>query len=264
MSLVLEYKFIDSHAHLSSPEVGEEAEWMILRAYKKKVETIINVCTDSDSLRRGLMLQKKHPGVFSAAGTPPHDIEGDYEEDFSFIASQAQEKKLVAIGEIGLDYYYKELPKEKQFVCLERYLSLAQECGLPVIFHCREAFSDLFSFCDENFRGIQAVLHCFTGNIEEAEEVVKRGWYVSFSGIVTFKKSEALRETLQVVPLEQLLIETDTPYLAPQSKRGKPNEPSYLPEIAEVIALEKKTDVLEIAEATSANARRLFSLAGNI
>jgi TatD DNase family protein len=256
----LEYKFTDSHAHLSSSEVAEKADDMIVRAQKQSVQTIINVCTDKKSLEDGLLLQEKWEGVYCAAAVPPHDCEKDYEEDFALITKSSFNGDLVAIGETGLDFYYKDLPKEKQYACLKRHLDLAKEADLPVVFHCREAFSDLFKFCDDHFPKLRAAIHCFTGNKEEALEAVKRGWYISYSGIVTFKKSVELRETIKCIPLSHIFIETDTPYLAPQSKRGKQNEPSFLPETAQVIAEEKGIDISEVARATSENARKFFSI----
>jgi TatD DNase family protein len=163
------------------------------------------------------------------------------------------------VGETGLDYHYEHLPKAVQKECLSRYLALAVETALPVIFHCRNAFEDLFSITDTEYpRHSPAILHCFTGTLDEATEVIKRGWHLSLSGIVTFKKSDSLREVAKIIPLSQLLIETDTPFLAPQTQRGKPNEPSFLPEIALCIAAVKGIDVEEVARATSENAKRLF------
>ena len=163
------------------------------------------------------------------------------------------------VGETGLDYHYAHSPKEVQQRFLKKYLLLAAETGLPVIFHCREAFTDLFALVDAEYpKKAPAILHCFTGTLEEAEKVLERGWYLSLSGIVTFKKSEALREVAKRVPLSQLLIETDAPYLAPHSRRGKPNEPSFLVETAACIAQAKGVPVEEIALASASNAKKLF------
>ncbi len=167
----------------------------------------------------------------------------------------------MAVGETGLDYYYKELNPAIQQRFLVRYLHLAAECRLPVIFHCREAFADLFAIADGEYpKGAPAILHCFTGTPKDAEHVFSRGWHLSLSGIVTFKKSDILREVAKMAPLKQLLIETDSPYLAPQSKRGKQNEPSFLPEMAHCIAAVKGISVDEIARATFENASRLFQM----
>jgi len=250
---------IDSHAHLTSPELLVGLEAMIDRAKHAGVTRILNICTDPESLREGVLLSQKHPWIQNAGATTPHDVAQEGEEAFAAFARAALEKKLVAIGETGLDYHYEYSPKDVQQQFLRRYLALAVEYCLPVIFHCREAFADLFSIVDREYpKKAPAVLHCFTGTAQEAEEALQRGWYLSFSGIVTFKKSGALRDVVKFVPMSQMLIETDAPFLAPQSKRGKQNEPAFLPEIARCIADIKGISAEEVASATAANASRLF------
>lgn len=233
---------------------------MIARAKEQHVQAIINICTDRLSLEKGLLLAKKYPMVHNAGATTPHDVAKEGEELFPLFQEHAKKKHFVAVGETGLDYFYEHSPKQVQIAFLLKYLQLAVECHLPVIFHCREAFHDLFAITDSEYKGKPAVLHCFTGTMQEAEGVLKRGWYLSLSGIITFKKSSSLREVAKRVPLDRLLIETDSPYLAPDSKRGKTNEPSYIPEIAAVIAKEKGVTMEEIANATTANARKFFNL----
>lgn len=251
--------FFDSHAHLSSVEVLPQIDAVVTRSRIVGVSKMINICTDPQTLREGLLLEERFPQIKNTGATTPHDVEKEGEEAFAIFAEAARAKKLVAIGETGLEYFYKELDREVQKKFLIRYLHLALECKLPVIFHCREAFADLFSITDAEYRkGAPAILHCFTGSIEEAEEVLSRGWYLSLSGIVTYKKSAALREVAKMVPLQQLLIETDTPYLAPQSKRGKQNEPSFITETAACIAQVKGISTEEVARATFENGLRLF------
>lgn len=245
---------IDSHAHLFSLEGDLRA--FLSRAKEAHVEAIVNIATTPDEMEKGLALAKEVPWIFNAAATTPHDVEKQGEEHFSLIEKRALEGSLVAIGETGLDYHYAHSKKEVQQTFLRRYLDLARRCQLPVIFHCREAFEDLFKIVSEK----RALLHCFTGTLEEAKEVIYRGWYLSLSGIVTFKKSEELRIVAREVPLSQLLIETDAPYLAPQSKRGKQNEPSFIGETAQVIADVKGISIEELSKATSDNAKRFFNL----
>ena len=253
--------FFDSHAHLSSTEVLPLIDAVITRAKLAGVCRMLNICTDLETLQNGLKLEEKFPEIKNAGATTPHDVEKEGEEMFPIFAEAARKKKLAAIGETGLDYYYKELNPDIQKRFLRKYLHLALECELPVIFHCREAFKDLFAVADADYaKGSPAILHCFTGTVAEAEEVLKRGWHLSISGIATFKKSEALREVAKIVPLNQLLIETDTPYLAPQSKRGRQNEPAFIPETARAIAMAKGISVEEVAKATFENAMRLLSL----
>lgn len=249
----------DSHAHLSSPSVLPDIDGVMARAEEAGVSNMINICTDPKSFEEGLLLRDRFPQIRNAAATTPHDVEKEGEEVFPLFEKAARAREIVAVGETGLDYYYKELDVETQKRFLVRYLHLAAECNLPVIFHCREAFEDLFTIVDQEYpKGAPAILHCFTGSPKDAENVFKRGWHLSLSGIVTFKKSEELRIVAKEAPLNQLLIETDTPYLAPQSKRGKPNEPSYISETAQCIAQARGIPLEDLAKATYQNGASLF------
>ncbi len=256
--------FFDSHAHLSDPSIFPQFEEIWTRAKKVGVTRMLNICTDSETLKLGFLLERVYPAVKNAGATTPHDVDKEGESAFPLFAEAARSGKLVAVGETGLDYHYTHSNPETQKHFLKKYLHLARDYKLPVIFHCREAFADLFSIVDVEYpkEGL-AVLHCFTGTMEEAAEVIRRGWYLSLSGIVTFKKSDHLREVAKIVPLSQLLIETDTPFLAPQSHRGKPNEPSFLPETAACVAQAKGVSLEELARATFENAERLFGAAKN-
>jgi len=254
--------FIDSHAHLTSEKVFEEIDQILQRAQASGIKAIVNICTDETTLKRGLELAKKYPWIYNAAATTPHDVATEGEALFPFMEHHAKQGMLVAVGETGLDYFYHHSPKELQQHFLRRYLQLALSCRRPVVIHCREAFSDLFKILDAEYvvdgRHAPGVLHCFTGSESEAEKVLERGWYLSLSGIVTFKKSDSLRQIAKMVPLDRLLIETDTPYLAPQSRRGIVNEPSFLIETAATIAAIKSVSLEELAKATADNAQRLF------
>jgi len=256
--------FIDSHAHLTSKNVFPQIEGILSRAQQAGVSAIVNICTDRETLQNGLKLHESTPWVYNSASTTPHDVEKEGAEVFPLVVEQAKSGNLVAIGETGLDYHYTHSPVETQKTYLRKYLHLALECNLPVIIHCRDAFSDFFEILDQEYvvqgRHAPGVLHCFTGTVAEAEEVVARGWYLSLSGIVTFKKSLVLQEVAKRVPLENLLIETDTPYLAPQSRRGHPNEPAFLIETASCIAAFKQLTINEIANSTSNNAKALFKI----
>lgn len=250
--------YFDSHAHLTSPEVYGQLPSVLERAQQAHVKGIVNICTDVDTLEKGLALEC--PWVYHTAATTPHDVDKEGEENFPFIAAQARKKRLVAIGETGLDYHYMHSAKETQKKFFLKYLNLALECQLPVVIHCRDAFADFFEIIDQHYQDAPGILHCFTGTFAEAQEVIKRGWFLSLSGIITFKKSEELRKVAQWAPLEQLLIETDTPYLAPQGKRGKMNEPSFLPFVAHAVAEAKGLPLEIIGKATAENARRAFRI----
>ena len=256
--------YCDSHAHLTSSALFEQVDAVITAAQAAGVNQIINICTDQASLEKGILLSKQYPWIYNTAATHPHDAEADGEQQLPFFTQAARNGDIVAIGETGLDYHYNHSSKEMQQKYLRSYLQLALECRLPVVIHCREAFVDFFKILDEEYvvngKHAPGVLHCFTGTLDEAKQVLDRGWYLSLSGIVTFKKSEELREVARIAPLDRLLIETDAPYLAPQSFRGKPNQPAYLPETAAAVAAAKGISVEQLAKATFQNARALFKL----
>jgi TatD DNase family protein len=254
---------IDSHAHLSKTTLTDQVEDMLVRAQQARIQGIVNICTDVETLQIGLELSRRYPWIYQAAAITPHDVDKIGEKQFPEIARHAREGKLVAVGETGLDYHYYAETKELQKHFLKLHLSLARECQLPVVIHCREAFADFFEILDQDAQKgfVPGVLHCFTGTIAEAQQVIQRNWYLSLSGIATFKKSTELREVARLVPLDKLLIETDTPYLAPQSKRGKTNEPAFITEVAALIAELRRISYEELVKATARNAQRLFGLA---
>ncbi len=253
--------FIDSHAHLGDDSLFSEWKEILERARLAKLDAVVNICTDSKTLERGLLIQKSSPAipVYLAAATTPHDVEKEGDAFFKEVVEAASQKKLVAIGETGLDYHYEHSPKDIQKKHLINYFHLAKKNDLPVIFHCRDAFSDLFEIADSEYKSPRALLHCFTGTLEEAKQVLDRGWSISFSGIITFKKSIELKEVVKYAPIDRVFIETDAPYLAPQTKRGLRNEPSFVVETAEVVAALKGISLEQVAEQTSKNVRSLFS-----
>lgn len=252
---------IDSHAHLTHISFEGDVPLILERARQAGLEAIVNICTNPQELQKGLALSQEYPWVYTAAATTPHDVAEEGQSAFPAMQQAAQDGLLIGVGETGLDYHYYAGTQEVQQHFLRRYLKLAKTCSLPVIIHCREAFADLFQILDEEYSGLPGVLHCFTGTLEEAHEVIKRKWYLSLSGITTFKKSLALQEIARAIPLDQLLIETDSPYLAPAPHRGKPNEPAYLLHTAQFIADLRGIPLAELAAITTRNARTLFKLA---
>lgn len=255
---------VDSHAHLTSESCFPHVDVLLAAAAQAGVNTIINICTDPESLDRGLELKTRYPQLHNVGATTPHDVAEEGDAYFEYFAQHARKGNLIAVGETGLDYFYEHSPKEIQQQFLRRYLELARACKLPVVIHCREAFKDFFTILDscytEQGRHLPGVLHCFTGTVAEAKEVCHRGWYVSFSGIITYKKSDALRDVVKQVPLEKILVETDSPFLAPQSRRGKSNEPAFIRETVEKIAAIKEVPFETVARQTSLNACLLFGL----
>jgi TatD DNase family protein len=252
--------FFDSHAHLSHISTQRDITAVLEGAERAGVRAIIDVCTSPEEVEIGLQIQEKYPSVYLIASTTPHDAAERGEQDFSAMEQYSKKGVLVGIGETGLDYHYYADTKEAQQHYLRRYLQLACHSALPIIIHCREAFADLFTIIDAEYEGGMGLLHCFTGTEEEAEELVQRGWYLSFSGIVTFPKNHALQDVARRVPLERMLIETDAPYLAPIPYRGKSNEPAYLRETAAYLAALRGISLEELAAATDQNATTFFGI----
>jgi TatD DNase family protein len=250
----------DTHAHLTSPELVSQAPQLLKRAQAAGVCAVVNICTDESSFRAGQALRRAFPWVYLAAATTPHDAQREGDPFFSVVEAAARAGELVAVGETGLDYFYKELDPLGQQKVLSRYFALAKEAQLPLIFHCRDAFHDLFQQADDEYKEGPALLHCFTGTLNEAKQVLERGWLISLSGIVTFKKSDALRQVAAYAPLDQLGLETDSPYLAPQAHRGQSNEPAFVLEVARAVAVARGLSVEAVAEATSHTARTFFRL----
>ncbi len=253
----------DSHAHLTSPTLILKTEELLLRAKEASVARIVNICTGEESLAGGLLLAKRYRkediAIFNAAATTPHDVQEEGEAFFPTVVRAAEGGDLIAIGETGLDYYYEHSPKALQQEFLIRYFALAKECSLPIIIHCRDAFHDLFTLADKHYSDRPLLLHCFTGSLEDAKEGVLRGWKISMSGIITFKKSQDLRDAISSIPLEHLLVETDAPFLAPLSKRGQENEPAFILETLRLMAELKGISLEEMAAATTQNANQFFS-----
>tara|TARA_A100001015_G_C14947082_1_gene695115 strand:- start:441 stop:1226 length:786 start_codon:yes stop_codon:yes gene_type:complete len=251
---------IDSHCHLTSDELIGDVDAIVERAKAAGVVKIININTDQKTLKRGLALKKKYADfIENTAASTPHDVEKLGESDFSVFERAARAGQLIAVGETGLDYYYEHSNREIQKKFLHRYLRLAKEVHLPVVFHCRgdEAFADLFSIAKE-YLPFRAVLHCFTGDKAQAQVCIDYGWYISLSGIVTFKKSIDLRDVVKTIPHNKILIETDAPYLAPQSRRGSVNEPSFINEVLSTISSELVVSQLDFSKKVLQNTQDVF------
>jgi len=255
-------EFVDSHVHLADPAFEADRELVVERARRTGASALVCIGESLDAAARARALAERHPGFcFHTAGVHPHDAAGfDQARDVAGIANEIQ-RGAVAIGECGLDYHYDHSPRERQRAAFASQLGLAAESGLPVVVHTREAEADTTDMIVEAGRsGVVGVLHCYTGSADLAEKALAVGWYVSFSGIVTFRKwtDEAL---LRLVPDDRLLIESDAPYLAPVPHRGRRNEPAWVPLTAARVAAARGVDAAALGERTAANARRLFRLA---
>ncbi|MBI1997162.1 MAG: TatD family hydrolase [Deltaproteobacteria bacterium] len=254
---------IDSHAHIQGKEYAGEVEAVIARAREAGVEKIIAVggAGDMSSNTEAVGLAKCFPGVYATVGMHPHDAKDVGAEELQELKSLAAEPKVIAVGETGLDYYYDHSPREVQRRVFGQFIQLARETDLPVVVHERDAAQDVADLLRTEGAGkLRGVIHCFTGNYEAARAYLDLGFYISFTGIITFKNAEALRDVVRNVPLERMLVETDSPYLTPVPHRGKRNEPAYVRYVGETIASVKALSLDEVARLTTENVRKLFGI----
>ncbi len=250
-------KIVDSHAHLYDEKFNKDRKEVIQRAKSAGIDSVIVPSEDTTSARKALSLSEEYPGFFyPACGFHPHVIKKFNAEE---LEKELKTGEYIAIGEIGLDYHYDRDVIDEQKDVLRKQFEFAMKFNLPVILHVREAFSDIFNLIDE-FEGLSGVFHCFSGGVEEVREVLKRDFYVSFSGIITYKNAKCIREAAKIVPLHRILVETDSPYLSPIPVRGKRNEPSFI-----VYVIDKLSEILRInkeqlMKTTYENTTRLFKL----
>ncbi len=258
--------FIDSHAHIDGPEFDADRDELIRRARDAGVLTILNVGTGdphSGALERAVELASKYESVYTAVGTHPHDarlFDDKAEERIKNLIKQSS--CVIAWGEIGLDFHYDNSPRDTQMDVFRRQLRMAREVSLPVIVHTREAEEETIEILRSEWvaSGLPGIMHCFSGSGLLAERAIDLGMFISFSGIVTFKKADNLRAVAKEVPLDRLLIETDCPYLAPVPYRGKRNEPAYVVEVARRLAEVRGVSLEEMGRVTAENFGRLFEL----
>ncbi|OHB47313.1 MAG: hypothetical protein A2106_00615 [Planctomycetes bacterium GWF2_40_8] len=251
---------IDTHAHLDFPDYKDDIDEVIERAREAGVEYLINVGTTVASSIKSIELSKQYKQIYASVGIHPNEASKVTGEEWLRLEALAGESKVVAIGETGLDYYRERSKREDQKRLFHQHIELAQRYNLPVIIHNRDASDDCLEIVREYNGKIRGVVHCFSGSREVAEEVLKLGLHISFAGPVTFPKADNLREALKAVPVEKLLLETDCPFLAPQPKRGKRNEPSYLQYTIPVLAELYKVSVEDIKRITTLSARNLFGI----
>ena len=257
--------FKDSHAHIDGHEFDADREEVIQRAQAAGVSLILNVGTGdphSGAFERAVELGKAHESVFTAIGTHPHDARLYDDAAEEKIKSLINNNHVIAWGEIGLDFHYDNSPREVQVEVFKRQLRAARECDLPVVIHTREAEAETIEILQSDYEGAKrrGVFHCFSGSMELAQRALEIGFMISFSGIVTFKKAEELRDVAKQVPLDRLLIETDCPYLTPIPYRGKRNEPAYVVEVARCLAGIHGVELDEMGRITSDNFNRFFEL----
>jgi len=255
---------IDTHAHLDFDRFDEDRDEVIQRAFDGGLEAIVTVGTNFKSWEAVWEIVQGDPRIFPIMGYHPCELNEVDETNWPELVAWLKEHRPVAIGEIGLDYYWDTVPHEKQYEYFRKQIHLAQEMELPIAIHCRDAYPDCLRMIREECpNGVRGVMHCFSSDRNHAEEAVELGLHISFGGPLTYKKNDDLREAAASAPLDRLLIETDSPFLAPQAFRGKRNEPAHVRYTAEKLAELRGMDFNELAQATTENAKRLFQLGAN-
>lgn len=248
----------ESHAHYDDECFNIDREALFKKFQEIGIECVVNIAANMNSSRKSIELAKKYPYIYTTIGVHPHDVKSLKEDDLEKLLLMSSYEKVVAIGEIGLDYYYDHAPRNIQKLWFREQLSLAKELELPVVIHSREASQDTFDIMMEMNPPKKGVIHCYSGSKEMALAYCKAGYYIGVGGVVTFKNAKKLVEVVEAVPMEHILIETDAPYLTPAPHRGKRNDSSYLPYIIEKIAEIKGITPKEVEDITYENGKRLF------
>ncbi len=253
---------IDTHCHLTFEPLVDEVEAVLQRSRAAGVTGWITVGTTLDDSRATVELAGRNERMYATVGVHPHDAKEVDANCLSELKTLAQHPRVVAIGETGLDFHYNFSKQPDQKRVFIAHLELAKELNLPVVVHSRNAFDETLDILDGHGEGIKAVVfHCFSESAQQAAELLKRGYFVSFTGVVTFKKAETIREAAQAVPLERMMVETDCPYMSPEPvRKQRPNEPALMVHTAQFLAELKGVDIDGFARATSETARRFFSL----
>ena len=254
---------VDSHCHLDFPELAGEIDGVMARAERAGVGVMLTIGTHLTRFEQVLRVAERFPNVYCTVGIHPHDAGHEPCVDAKELAALAEHPKVVGFGETGLDYFYDHSPRDRQRTSFRTHIAAARQTGLPVVVHTRDADEDTMRILAEEITkgSFKGLLHCFSSGSQLADFTIENGFLISISGIVTFKKSEALRRIVETVPLDRLLVETDAPYLAPVPKRGQRNEPAFVAFTAEAVAAVKGVTAARLAEQTTANFFRLFDKA---
>ena len=253
--------WIDSHAHLDFDRFDDDRIDVIERAQARGVTKVISIGTRIDSTKKAIELAESYPNfIYASAGFHPLYMGDDHEEGWRQLEDLLCDPRVVGVGETGLDYYYDSTPPQQQRDSFRRHLQLSSRFNKPIIIHIRDAFDDAFKIIDEEGLGAGGVVHCFTGGPEECQAALDRGLYISLSGIVTFKSAKGLRAATPLIPDDRLLIETDSPFLAPTPHRGERNEPSFVVDTAVCVAALRGQSLERLSHLTIQNTTNLFSL----
>src|SRR5580765_5796099 len=255
---------IDSHAHIDFPHFADDREAMLERARVAGVGTLLAIGTGPgpEKLDAAIPYTDKYDWIYSSVGIHPHEAKEVTQAHLDQLARLAQHPKVIAWGEIGLDYFYDHSPREIQAEVFRTQMELAAGAKLPIVIHCRDAWDDCLAQLEQHWKatGLGGILHCFTSTLEHAKRGLDMGFLVSFAGNSTYPKTQHLRDVAKELPLDRILIETDSPYLAPQAYRGKRNEPAYVTEVAKTLAAVRNLAAEDFAAATAANFRRFFHI----
>ena len=249
----------DSHAHYNDSRFLEDVDEILLSMQGNNVSYIMNACSSIDEIPYFLELAEKYDFLYASVGVHPHDVENMTDKDIEILANYAKHPKVKAIGEIGLDYYYDNSPRDLQKKWFACQIELAQRLDMPIIIHDRDAHRDCLDILNQ-YRGVKGVFHCYSGSAEMLSEVLDLVLYVAFGGSVTFKKSQRPVEAAKAAPLDKILIETDCPYLTPEPFRGKRNSSLYVHLVAEKLAEIKNISISEIEKVTLENAKKCFMI----
>ena len=259
-------ELIDSHAHIDFPQFAEDRQSMLERARAAGVSTLLAIGTGPgpEKLDAALPFAEQHEWIYATVGIHPHQAKEVGPQHLDQLALLARHPKVIAWGEIGLDYFYDHSPHDLQRKVFREQMALAKQAKLPIVIHCREAWSDCLDILDLEWRptALGGILHCFSSTLEDARRGLDMSFLISFAGNTTYPKAQNLREVAKALPLANILIETDAPYLAPQTYRGKRNEPAYVGEVAKAIASVRNLSAQTVASATAENFRCLFGLSG--
>ena len=254
-------KFIDSHAHLDDKRFDTDRDELINSLSDNGIEAVLNPGADLKSSKNALFLAEKYPFIYAAVGCHPHDTKYMNDDTMNKFKEMAKSNKVIAIGEIGLDYYYDNSDRDTQKKWFREQIRLAKELDLPYIVHDRDAHEDILNIMkEEHYDGARGILHCYSGSVELSREFIKLGFYISLAGPVTFAKARVSKLVAKEIPFDKLLIETDSPYLTPEPFRGKRNEPKYVRYVAEEIAKIRNVSIDEVAEKTKKNFKTLFEI----
>ena len=249
---------IDSHCHLDYEPLINNIDQVLLNAKKENITNLLTIGTSLESSRKVLEIVAKYPNVYGAIGIHPNSTTGNLDKLDEIHILKKKNKKIIAFGETGLDYFYKRSDKKDQIIAFEKHVEFSISEKIPVIIHSRDADDDTISIIKKYHKKTNFLIHCFTGNLEFAKNLLNLNCLISFSGIITFKKSNDLRDVVKYVPLEKMLIETDSPYLSPDPFRGKSNEPANVKIVAETVASIKQISFEQVATSTTANFNNFF------